>query len=811
MDKEKKPFHELVAQRLIEQLKSGTAPWQKPWEPGEPGGLIPINPLTGNRYKGINTIQLMIQGYTDNRWLTYKQATSIGGQVRKGEKGTAIQYWKFTEEIIKTDDHGKPVLDKSGSSVKMNIRLERPRVFYATVFNGQQIDGLPELEKKQPIWNSNERAEAIIKASRAKIYHGEHDRAFYRLTTDSIHLPNQNQFARPEYYYATILHELGHWTGHSSRLDRDLAHPFGSDGYAREELRAEIASMLLGDELGLGHDPDQHAAYVKSWITVLQNDPMEIFRAAADAEKIQGHIISLELQQELVIPNQSKEKESLKHKESGMHQSLDREQSVLSSIKSKPLSERIWLDISYQQKEIAKEVAGFLSNGQRAIEWDKSQSRWFAHPDADFEKLKAWLPASTTSLETKPTLAAEKTWLAIPYEHRDAVKQLAGTLPDGSKAIEWDKIKKCWYANPSADLEKLKHWLPDILINERQEPALSPEQEFADVLRSIGCVVNENHPVMDGKTHRINTECDKRSEKSGFYVAHLDGHPAGYVKNNRTGVEIKWKSKGYSLSSEERASMHAIATAKIQERTENQKKDQEQAVLRINKQLSNLTPVTSPTPYLQSKGIEPQLGIYTDIDACTTYIPAIDVNGKVWSMQYINEDGTKRFAKNSRKEGCFHPVGGMNAFVSAPAIVIAEGYATAASVSKALGFATISAFDSGNIEPVARALHEKFPDKPIIIMGDDDKSLEITKGINPGRTKAIDAANAVNGHVIFPIFAPDEQEQNPKCFTDFNDLAKNSRLGLDGIKRQLKPMVELIVNKPRTIIKTRANKLVQSI
>ncbi|MCP8325985.1 zincin-like metallopeptidase domain-containing protein, partial [Xylella fastidiosa subsp. multiplex] len=296
----KKPFHEVVAERLIEQLKVGTAPWQRPWEPGR-GGLLPMNPSTGKRYKGINAIYLMSQKRTDPRWLTYKQAEALGAQVRRGEKSTSIQYWKYTEKQIKTDDQGRPVLDVKGQPVMEEVRLERPRVFFASVFNAEQIDGLPTLQHneqtKEQTWDAVERAENILEASGAVIHHGEYNRAFYRPSTDSIHLPDKGQFPSDGNYYATLLHELGHWTGHSLRLDRDMLHPFGSEGYAKEELRAEIASMILGDELGIGHDPGQHAAYVGSWIRVLKDDPLEIFRAAADAEKIQEYLLAFEQKQ----------------------------------------------------------------------------------------------------------------------------------------------------------------------------------------------------------------------------------------------------------------------------------------------------------------------------------------------------------------------------------------------------------------------------------------------------------------------------------------------------------------------------------
>ena len=190
-------------------------------------------------------------------------------------------------------------------------------------------------------------------------------------------------------------------------------------------------------------------------------------------------------------------------------------------------------------------------------------------------------------------------------------------------------------------------------------------------------------------------------------------------------------------------------------------------------------------------------------------------------MQYIREDGSKRFAKDSRKEGCFHVVGGLDALATAPALVIGEGYATAGSLSQTLGFATVAAFDSGNLVPVARALHEKFPDKPVVIAGDDDKHLELTEGINPGRTKAEDAAKAVGGKALLPIFAPGEQsypanlepvtpekyrkgelseEQQAalakmKQYTDFNDLATKSVLGHEGIERQVRAVVDDIITR----------------
>jgi antirestriction protein ArdC len=294
---DKKPFHEVVANELISQIEAGTAPWQKPWNADGGIGGMPLNPTTGKRYKGINAIHLLAQGHSDPRWLTYKQAVGLDAQVKKGERGTSIQYWKFEDTRIKTDESGKPVMGSDGTPVQERFKLQNPRIFYATVFNAEQIEGLAPLVVPELRWDPVERAEKILTNSGARIEHAASDRAYYSPSRDEIHLPLQAQFPSARNYYATALHELGHWTGHESRLKRDLSHPFRSEGYAREELRAEIASMMLSAELGLPHDPSQHAAYVSSWVSVLKKDPLEIFRAAADAEKI--HALAMSFAPEL--------------------------------------------------------------------------------------------------------------------------------------------------------------------------------------------------------------------------------------------------------------------------------------------------------------------------------------------------------------------------------------------------------------------------------------------------------------------------------------------------------------------------------
>jgi antirestriction protein ArdC/phage/plasmid primase-like uncharacterized protein len=278
---------EIIAKTIIDGLKNGTAPWIKPWTPEQ--CIAPYNPVTGTRYKGVNFLYLATLGKPDPRWMTFKQAQQNGWQVKQGSRGTIIQFWKFGDkQDEKTDDQAEN-----------ETKRERPLLRHYYVFNASDIEGIPELEKpeKNEEFTRHDRAENILQQSGARIDHVKGDKAAYYPLRDSIVLPEKEQFSTPDGYYATALHELGHWSGHESRLNRNISNVFGSRDYAREELRAEIASYMLGMQLGTGHDPGQHLAYVDSWVRDLEDHPNEVFRACADAEKIQSFILEFDQEQ----------------------------------------------------------------------------------------------------------------------------------------------------------------------------------------------------------------------------------------------------------------------------------------------------------------------------------------------------------------------------------------------------------------------------------------------------------------------------------------------------------------------------------
>lgn len=273
-----------VTNRIISALEAGTPPWRKPWDPNKVLGGGPRNGVTGHKYRGINTLLLGMtpEALTtgDPRWLSYKQSAEKGWQVRKGERSTTIFFFK--KVLRETPDGGTDDLKTI------------PVLRSYPVFHASQVDGIPTFTTP-PIsevpWRTPQSAAVIVVRSGVVLREGG-ERAFYSPSTDHVQMPPQIAFKTPEGWASTILHELGHWSGHPSRLDRNLSGRFGTQAYAMEELRAELVSAFVGNELGIPAEIDQHASYISSWLDVLRKDKREIFRAAADAQRISDYLLA---------------------------------------------------------------------------------------------------------------------------------------------------------------------------------------------------------------------------------------------------------------------------------------------------------------------------------------------------------------------------------------------------------------------------------------------------------------------------------------------------------------------------------------
>ena len=282
-----------ITDAIIARLEAGVSPWRRTWSTSRASLGRPMR-AAGQPYRGINALWLWVvakqNGYASPTWMTYRQASELGGQVRKGEHGTIAVFYKTYEARSADNDH-----DSAGDRTRRVVRSY-------IVFNVDQIDGLPDRFVPPlaiPIvpgsaQDEAHRAEidAFIAGTGATIRHGG-DVACYVPSADMINMPNAAAFETYAAYGATAAHELVHWSGHDSRLNRDLKGRFGSDAYAAEELVAELGSALIGADLGLPVlHLDNHASYIDHWLRILKSDERALMTAAAKAEEAASYLLS---------------------------------------------------------------------------------------------------------------------------------------------------------------------------------------------------------------------------------------------------------------------------------------------------------------------------------------------------------------------------------------------------------------------------------------------------------------------------------------------------------------------------------------
>ena len=270
-------LYQTVTDQIVSELQSGTAPWVRPWAVSGVNEM-PYNASSGRRYSGTNVLLLWLhaaaKGYSRPAYVTFNQARQTGGSVRKGEKSIGVI---FTSTFEKGEGDDKRVV---------------PFARTTPVFNIDQCDGLPEAWYGKPVAKTPVEIDAafiaFVTATGAKIGHGG-DRAFYSTAEDRIQMPFAEAFTGANQYQATLLHELGHWTGHDARLNRTFGKRFGDKAYAAEELVAELTAAFLCAHLGITGEL-RHSGYIENWIELLKDDPKAIFTAAAAASKAADHI-----------------------------------------------------------------------------------------------------------------------------------------------------------------------------------------------------------------------------------------------------------------------------------------------------------------------------------------------------------------------------------------------------------------------------------------------------------------------------------------------------------------------------------------
>lgn len=377
--------------------------------------------------------------------------------------------------------------------------------------------------------------------------------------------------------------------------------------------------------------------------------------------------------------------------------------------------------------------------------------------------------ASATRMPTliprdHPAMAVmeDRTYLAVPYAEKDDAKAL------GAK---WDRQAKAWFVPAGLELDAFQPWLPamgqvHIAVDS------DPRAEFAQALRDAGLRI-DGVPQMDGSMQRVPAEGDRGPERSGAYVGHLDGRPAGFIQNFRTGVRMQWKASGPAtpLDALDRAQMAAEAAQRRHDRAAEREKQYERVAQEVDTIWTAATPIDAH-PYLAAKGV-PSHGLRQAEDG-RLLIPVQDTAGKVWSLQHVSANGMKHFHPEGRLESGHFVIGDLN---RAGPLLIAEGYATAASVHALTNQPTVAAFNAGNLLPVVERYRGLYPERAIYIAGDNDHRLTAIGKANVGAEKAHLAATAVGGIAILPPFEPQESG------SDWNDMV-HAR-GLDHAKAQI--------------------------
>lgn len=314
-----KSVNERVSEKMTADLKRGISVFQKP--DNSMNSAMPFNLESGNHYSGAAALTLLMQRRDDPRWATFNQANRNRTAVLPEMTGTFISFPSSYAIRKMVDDKGEPILRDNGSQRTEKVRLKEPELVEAKVFNGEQLRKLPKWEKESQLVSPAERAEAILDNSKVAIEHGGDDMLYDR-QSDTIVIPEKEQFANPEQYFAEALHQLSHRTA-ALELNHSQENSVDQAANSKLELRTNLASLFLSKELNLPYDLNYHVGYVNSWAQILKDDPAELSKAADDAQKISDRVMGFEqqigqrqeVQQEqqndTALPNQSPAEASL--------------------------------------------------------------------------------------------------------------------------------------------------------------------------------------------------------------------------------------------------------------------------------------------------------------------------------------------------------------------------------------------------------------------------------------------------------------------------------------------------------------------
>ncbi len=823
----KKYFNDVVARELAGQLEGGTSPLQA----DRPLNL-PYNPASGIAYAGMNSLNLLLQNRADDRWMTKDEAKQAGLSPKNGEEATPVRYWRTAADG------------------------ETRHATLAWLYNGEQLLGMPPMPRKPERPDPVERVMDIVRNSGANVVSDREQSGYYSARDDTIHLANPDKLGRDAFCEDT-LYQYFRSVGHPDRLNRESFGGTGAYREAQEAFVCSMATMHMCGELGIKPQPERSAQYADMWSQSIMNRPINFSQDMAEAEKAVTATLTRELARiKETNPAETFQWRPVMEETpyGAVKTFLDRKQ-VMDAMEKNPGE----LDkFTHEGKEIFSLAQSGNLLARKPLDPERPENgsalliktRGFDRDGNPHDLTLAYnvkldgngLSERVSQAEARRVVETNRA-MSLP---RDWNGELTahGCVENGDGGIEisdnpafygvkagrdggdgefvatfssqrdaqkyvFQALRQYEYLGTKlgldVDFERLKN--PDRpMAQERTsgnsagggagaDPVEEARQLCVKAMEAVGFVIDGKHPIIDGAGHRIAVSGGKEGNLDGWYVAHADRSPGGTCINHVTKARADWsKARGIKMSDTVREQLAGIARARSDTEKLEQKQTNSQAVERLKSMMENVfTKPDRPTPYLASKDLPHDPGLFQNKGS--TCVPIMDVKGGIHSMAYVKEDGSKRYAKGGDKTGHFYPCGGLDGLKQSPAISICEGYATAATVSLATGTCAVAAFDSGNLGPVASALREAYPDKPIIIFADDDRHLPLQDPplANAGREYGQAAAEAVNATVAFPRW--DESTPADRQHTDFDDIRRE--LGLEEVRSQVLPVIERAVEMAR--------------
>lgn len=748
-----------TAAAFIERLRARRALWQN-----DVRALLsmPLSvsdardvPLSGGNAL-ILAQKMWDEGWRDPRFFTARQIDALGARLQPGSAAVDVQFLRANRAD--------------------GALADTPEVVTYALFNAGQVEGLGPWQMPDRRWSLEVLAERLLPKFEVGIVHDQAQQAYFSAEDGNVHMPPPHAFASIGEYVGVAVHELAHAS--RGELNRSVAGQPGEATFAREELRAELASMQLSIALGIPHDVTRHEGFIDHWISVLQNDPGELFRAARDAEKMAAlvlwHVRAVE--QELAA-------EQLVHKESApLEENRELANEKLRTVYSVyGESREDFEDALVAAKAflalpespggaVIRTVYGpdLPAAGQpvavaESVAVEGGFKKVSLTTDSDFDvALTLALEEAARPVAVVPAVPhvprrevrrsryegrAEEAFtnrqavLAVPYGEREEAKRL-GAVYYGPQRV--------WFVPAEVAMPPLRKWLAK--SNEVVAPALPSHDamiaDFEKAMKQLKLILPKTGINDDGKWHHVSVENkDKPGNRSGSYILNLtggrDGKPCGVIMNRHSGEQYNWKMDMPGLTPEQLARMRAEALVREAEAEQalqaryNFVAKESEAIWALAKE--------APHGYFERKGIEGHGARVIDgktllsfsafksdddrsiIRAGERYslVPVMDEVGKLWALQAISEDGkTKAFMSGGRKKGLFCVIGadgvGDSRLPTEGRTAFVEGFATGASFNEKIHWPTVVCFDAGNMEAVAASLAQSSDKKMIPVFAADN-------------------------------------------------------------------------------------------